>query len=176
MALSDRIGALARRVDALDLAIKFQLHASEADDHPEKPTEAKAQDVLQEPPDPAANERIEAAQWANIQQRFRYESVDRSWGPSTEARVYSSFANDEVLRDVELNAVECRSQRCRLSWHYPQGLTGEENFLLENTLYAVLAKSGLTTLTSRSNGTEGIEAYALRSQEAGSDGAMERPY
>jgi len=173
--LSRRVGELARRVDTLALAIKSQSPASAVYEVPEQPTESKAPDLLQEPPDPAALERIEAAQWANIQRRFLDEPVDRTWGPSTEARVYSSFANDEVLRDVGLNVVECRSQGCRLSWQYPHGLTSEESFILENTFSAALAKAGLNTVTTRGDTAGGLEAYAFRSQEAGSDGGTERP-
>lgn len=164
--LSLRLGELAKRIDALDAAVKTHLTSSDVHDAPEAPTQAKTPDTLLEPADPAALERTQAARWADIQRRFINEPVDGSWGPSTETRLFSSLANDEVLRDVELNAVECRSQGCRLNWRYSEGLSNEEYFILENKFYAALGEAGLNTITSRGDDAGGVEAYAFRSSEA----------
>jgi hypothetical protein len=161
--LSRRIGELAARIDALDSAVKTHQTSSDVQDAAERPAQTKPPDTLLEPPDPAAVERTQAARWADIARRFLDEPVDGSWGPSTEASLFSSFTNDEVLRDVELNAVECRSQGCRLSWRYPQGMTSEESFVLENTVYAAFGKAGLNTITSRGDDAGGLESYAFRS-------------
>lgn len=164
--LSRRIGDLARRIDAVNSAVKTLVTANNVHDVLEQPTQAMAPDTLLERADPAALERTQAARWADIQRRFLDEPMDGSWGPSTEARLFSSFASDEVLHDVELNVVECRSQGCRLRWRYPEGLTNEESFVLENTFYAALGKAGLNTITSRGDDAGGLEAYAFPSYAA----------
>lgn len=85
-----------------------------------------------------------------------------------ETRISEAIDSSPGWQHVQLDSVECRSETCRLSWRFDEGLSGEEYFELENNFIAALAQAGLDTATTRSDGI-GQQGYFFRNPEPAPD-------
>lgn len=172
---SDKIARLvldlAARIDELDARIANYRVGHKADEDPEQLDRAPGGAIEDRERDSAGQAQAEAHAWQEAERRFVAEAQGTSWGPNTEMLLHTSFANTPALRDVDFRWLECRSEGCKLSWRWPEGLTNEEYFILENEFYAALGDAGVGSVTVRPDPTGGFAAFAFRPEEPSRDGS-----
>ena len=76
---------------------------------------------------------------------YQEEVRDNAWASEVESTVVQELANNTNVAGVVLSNVECRSSVCRLNWQYPEGVSNEESFVLENEFLFAMNEAGFNS-------------------------------
>lgn len=80
-----------------------------------------------------------------IKTRHEEEIRSEQWAARMETAVQAEFANNPAVAGVQIGGLDCRTTLCRLTWQFPEGLSNENAFILENEFMFALGRAGLNS-------------------------------
>lgn len=148
--LREKVSNLSDNLVMLHNQVQLLAHALEA---------GKEQFVETEAVSSVSDSVSEPSNLSDISDRYNSELRDESWALLAEKSIVDEFSYNQNVDGVFIETVDCRNSLCHVSWQYPDDITNENAFILENELLFAMEKAGFNSSSQKSIGGKLMEGY-----------------